>query len=125
MPTYDYKCDSGHVFERFCSISAKEADPNPPCPWVETEGSVACGLRSRQILSSMPALNNTEIYILDYPGSKRLKAGYVHSHVDPGPTKVSSGFGGCLNPSTAPLHPLAEKVSPDWKNRKRATETPR
>lgn len=113
MPTYDYKCEHGHVFERFCSISAKEAEPTPPCPQAD------CGQPSHQILCSMPALNFGDLYILDYPGSKRLKAGYVHSHVDPGATKVSSGVGGCLNPSTRPLHPLAEKVTPSWPGRKR------
>lgn len=113
MPTYDYQCPKGHRFERFCSISAKEATPSPPCT---VEG---CAEPSSQILVSMPALNNTELYILDYPGSKRLKAGYVHSHVDPGPTRVSSGAGGCLNPSTKPLHPMAEGVRPDWKGLQR------
>lgn len=53
------------------------------------------------------------IYILDYPGSKALKAGYVHTHGDPGVSKVSIGPGGALNPKSAALHPLANRVVPD------------
>lgn len=107
MPTYDQRCPNGHVFERFCSIRERDANPEPNCP--------ECGLPSGQVFTSMPSINNTEVMILDYPGSKRLKAGYVHSHVDPGPTKVSVGAAGALNPSTKERHPAAQWVKPEWK----------
>lgn len=104
MPTYDFKCPQGHLFECFRSISAHEADPHPHCPH---EG---CGLPGSRVLISMPYINNTEVMILDYPGSKRLKAGYVGDYVDPGVKKVSVGYGGVLNPRTAPYDPIADAI---------------
>jgi hypothetical protein len=38
------------------------------------------------------------VIVPDYPGSKKHKAGYVHSHGDRSATKVQSGYGGCVNP---------------------------
>lgn len=103
MPTYDYSCgDESHDFEHFCSISAKPA--TLPCP--------TCQKDAKSIIKSVPHVWKG-LYILDYPGSKALKAGYVHSHGDPGVQKVSSGFGGSLNPSTRDLHPLAKAAQPE------------
>lgn len=110
MPTYSFQCPEGHTFDIFCSISAKP--DAPPCP-------EPCGLTGRQVFTSMPSINDTSVMILDYPGSKRLKAGYVHAYVDPGVKKVSVGAGGALNPSTAPRHPAAKMVQPEWKPRDR------
>lgn len=105
MPNYDYECEQGHVFERRCSIATKEAEPAIPC---ET-----CGTPARYVILTCPAINNTEVMILDYPGSKRLKAGYVHSHGDMDATKISVGAAGSLRPSDRPYHPLVQMVKPD------------
>lgn len=102
MPTYDYMCSNDHHIEHFCSISAKPA--TLPCP--------ECGQDMRSVILTSPHVWKN-IYILDYPDSKRLKAGYVHSHGDPGVKKVSSGYGGALNPKSAPLHPIADRVIPE------------
>lgn len=121
MPTYNYRCEAGHITERFCSIRERDENPNPPCPHPIADGDDAsaltrrCDCKTTQVFTSMPSINNTEVMILDYPGSKRLKAGYVHAYVDPGPTKVSSGFAGALNPSTKERHPAAQWVKPEWK----------
>ena len=104
MPTYDYMCENDHVIEHFCSISAKPA--TLPCP--------TCTQPMKSVILTAPHLWNNEVGgIFDYPGSKGLKAGYVHSHGDHGVRRVSSGPGGMLNPKSAPLHPLAHAVIPD------------
>lgn len=121
MPTYNYKCEQGHITERWCSIRERDADPNPPCTEkVDADNGspteLTCGAKTTQVFLTMPSINNTEVMILDYPGSKRLKAGYVHSYVDPGPTKVSVGPAGQLNPHSKPRHPAASWVTPQWKS---------
>lgn len=101
MPVYDYACPSDHIFEVRCSIAAR---PDlTPCP--------ECGADSRRVILTVPPLL-TEI-IPSYPGSKKLKAGYVHSHGDKAATKVSSGYGGCVNPRTNDLDPIAKGVIPE------------
>lgn len=119
MPNYDYRCPRDHVWNRFCSIREHDAITDPPCEGPGEEVGARCGLPSHQVFTSMPSINNTEVMILDYPGSKRLKAGYVHAYVDPGVKKVSVGYGGALNPTTAPRHPAAKMVQPEWKPRDR------
>lgn len=102
MPTYDYQCENNHVHEHFCTISAKPE--TRPCP--------DCGLDAKAVILTAPH-QWKGLYVLDFPGSKALKAGYVHSHGDPGVSRVSVGPGGQLNPKSAPLHPLAHRVIPD------------
>jgi len=102
MPTYDYACKNNHSIEHFCSISARPE--TIPCP--------SCAEPMQQVIISAPH-QWKGLYVLDYPGSKALKAGYVHSHGDMSVRNVSVGFGGSLNPKTAPLHPLAKSVIPD------------
>lgn len=104
MPTYDFICTNEHVHEVFCSISSKPT--NPACP--------ECGEVCRQAFLTAPHVWKG-LYVLDYPGSKSLKAGYIHSHGDPGVEKVSSGAGGMLNPKTKELHPIAHNVFPEKK----------
>lgn len=104
MPTYDYGCENHHDFEHRCNVSARPE--TIPCP---VEG---CGKLAKQIILGTPYVWK-DTYVFDYPGSKRLKAGFVHSHGDPGVKKVSVGAGGALNPSTKSLHPLADRVQPD------------
>ena len=104
MPTYEFMCPDAHVHEIFCSISSKPA--TPPCP--------VCGKDSKQAFLTAPHVWKG-LYVLDYPGSKALKAGFIHSHGDPGVSKVSVGAGGALNPKTQDLHPIAHNVFPDRK----------
>ena len=104
MPTYDYKCPNDHLHEIFCSVSARP--DKPACP--------ECGGVTRQVILTAPHVWKN-LYVLDYPGSKALKAGYIHSHGDPGVSKVSSGAGGMLNPKTKELHPIAHNVIPERK----------
>lgn len=33
-----------------------------------------------------------------YPGAKKQKAGYTHTHGDRPATKIQSGYGGCVGP---------------------------
>lgn len=102
MPTYDYMCPNNHHIEHFCSISAKP--DTLPC--------AECTEPMKAVILTAPH-QWKGLYVLDFPGSKALKAGYVHSHGDPGVARVSSGAGGMLNPKSAPIHPLARNVIPD------------
>lgn len=102
MPTYEYACPENHTHEIFCSISSRPTAP--ACP--------ACGEPCRQVFLTAPHVWKG-LYIFDYPGSKAQKAGYIHSHGDPGVSKVSVGAGGALNPKSRELHPLAHSVIPD------------
>lgn len=115
MPTYEFQCTEGHDFEHFCSISAKPS--STPCPTLLGE-AVPCGAPSKQVFRTPPEHwipGSNKRTVLDYPGSKALKAGYVHSHIDPGVKKVSVGAGGSLNPRTAPMDPIGKQVTPEWK----------
>lgn len=130
MPTYEYSCPSGHNFEIFCSISSKPEAP--PCPEVLCYEQLeptdiaqpveprVCGLPAKQVFLTPPDLWITgdcgnRKTVLDTPGSKANKAGYVHTHGNIGVQKVSVGAGGALNPRTHREHPLAERVRPDYK----------
>lgn len=128
MPFYDFRCECGHEFEYLVSISNKPKSvicpvsrETPPgaceTDYTLTPQENPCGQEAKPFLLAMPFINDTSVRILDYPGSKRLKAGYVHSHVDPGVKKVSVGAGGILNPRTSDLHPAASWVQPEWKKR--------
>ena len=101
MPTYDYKCPNEHYHDHFCSISSKPA--TRPCP--------ECGEEAKTVILGAPGLALN--IVLDYPGSKKHKAGYQHSHGDRKGTKIQIGPGGKITPSDEP------KGSPDgaiWKN---------
>jgi len=56
----------------------------------------ACGTTMEIIFKKAPVTFST--IVPDYPGSKKLKAGYIHTHGDRPATKVQSGPGGCTNP---------------------------
>ena len=137
MPTYEYLCGNGHEFEFRSSISAKP--DHPPCPyvgrrpvpalcrWPHGEGEacaecpteeITCPAESKQVIRTVPVawipgVNKETVF--DYPGSKALKAGHIHYMVDPGVKKVSSGYGGMLNPRTAERHPAGKMVQAEWK----------
>lgn len=103
MPYYDYRCENSHEFELRCSISAKPEAPE--CP--------TCGAVSRGVITRAPAVPTT--IVVAYPGSKKFKAGYVHSHGDRRSEKISVGYGG----RNVPRDPEAVRQSADggiWKN---------
>jgi putative FmdB family regulatory protein len=60
MPTYDYECPEGHVFEEFQSMNA---EPVAKCP--------TCGKDGRRLISSGSALmfKGSGFYITDYKKS--------------------------------------------------------
>lgn len=105
MPVYDFECENGHLFEVRCSIANRTDEHR-----CDVEDCDALG---RQVLLQAPMLNDPNVRILDYPGSKKFKAGYVHSHGDRAVSKVSVGAGGALNPSTKAVDPLVQHVRPD------------
>ena len=100
MPTYDFMCPAEHIMEVRCSISEKK--DSYPC--------AECGEATRQVILEAPAIASH--IVLDYPGSKKHKAGYQHSHGDRKGTKIQVGYGGKITPSETP------KATSDaiWKN---------
>lgn len=119
MPSYDREClTCGLDFEVFVKLISQREDPQP-CP--------ECGGESKKVILNAPALNNTEICILSYTSegqsSKRLKAGFVHSHGQKPVTKVSAGYGGVLNPSTRAENPVTKEwVQPEAVRYKKKSE---
>lgn len=121
MPTYEFECPEGHQFEIFCSISSKPE--HPPCSVVVEKAFCSpcteeCGKAAKQVFRTPPTtwiVGEGHKTVLDYPGSKGLKAGYVHSHGFKHATKVSSGAGGVINPRTSAEHPVVNNIIPDYK----------
>ncbi len=80
MKLYDFECLAcRHQFEALV-----RGDLLPPCPSCENGGT--------QRLMSAPKLFTT--IVPDYPGSKKKKAGYTHSHGDrpKTPGKIQVGY---------------------------------
>lgn len=102
MPVYDFRCPEGHDYEVRCSIAAR-VDPH----------LCGCGLPGKLVILTAPRVNDTSVVILDYPGSKRLKAGYVHSHGPKMATRVSSGYGGVVTPVQRHQHPIGDFAQPE------------
>jgi putative FmdB family regulatory protein len=102
VPTYEYRCQNDHVFDVRCSIAARP----------DVERCQTCDRPATRLIS-VPHVNNPEHCVLDYPGSKRLKAGYVHSHGDKIGTKVMSGPAGMTRPDRKHEHPIAKNVIPE------------
>ena len=82
---YDYDCAQGHRFEIRSSVADKPVAP--PCP--------ECGEPAHFVITKAPALFTT--IIPSYPGSLKLKAGYVHSHGDKPATKTMSTSSGMIH----------------------------
>jgi predicted nucleic acid-binding Zn ribbon protein len=100
MPVYDYLCPNDHAHEHSCKIVER----------VDTRECPECG-EIAKFQFGAPAIV-THI-VVDYPGSKKHKAGYQHTHGDRRGTKIQTGYGGKITPSDEP------KGSPDgaiWKN---------
>jgi putative FmdB family regulatory protein len=98
MPLYDYACEKDHVMEVRCTIA--DRPDRTPC--------ATCGAPARRVLLEAP--KQFSVIVPDYPGSKRLKAGYVHHLGDKSATRVTSGYGGALNPSSRPKNPLMDHL---------------
>ena len=90
MPNYDYRCSTGHVHEVRCRIADKPEETS--CP--------ECGAESHHVFLTAPAMP-THI-VVDYPGSKKFKAGYTHTHGDRKGTKIQVGAGGKITRSEEP-----------------------
>jgi putative FmdB family regulatory protein len=102
VPVYDYACPKGcEDYEVRCSI-ADRALPHP-CP--------LCGEHGKQVILTVPAM--PKVIVVDYPGSKKHKAGFVHSHGDKSATKTQVGFGGAVNRSHKPVDPIAALAQPE------------
>ena len=87
MPIYDYECKQGHLFEHRCGSNERP----------EVLACKECGEDSKQVILGCPSLLTN--IVPSYPGCKKVKAGYVHSHGDKSATKVSVGGAGQLNPN--------------------------
>lgn len=86
MPMYNFHCEKcGEVFEDLVPSTVHDSE----CPTCHAPAM-------RTWVGQAPSLLNT--IILDYPGSKKHKAGYVHSHGDRPATKIQSGYGGSQGP---------------------------
>lgn len=85
MPMYDFQCPKGHQFEEISAVNEVVCCPE-------------CGETAEKVWrKSAPVLT---AIVPDYPGSKRFKAGYQHTHhADQSATRVQSGYGGMCNPS--------------------------
>lgn len=62
MPTYEYRCEAGHVFEEFQSMLA---DPIQSCP--------LCGSHAERVISGGSGLifKGSGFYVTDYAHKKR------------------------------------------------------
>jgi len=82
MPLYDYEClDCDIHFEAIVRFDG----PPPLC---------SCGSAHTHRLPPAPKMFGT--IVPDYPGAKKKKAGYVHSHADrpKTPGKIQVGYTG-------------------------------
>lgn len=146
MPTYDYECPQGHVFEVRCSIAEsdnvqrcdhpvplvqygmdksglpkkiQDLVENPPDALVAALGvprefiapTRACGLAGKRLISA-PAIPSH--IVVDYPGSKKHKAGYQHSHGDRPGTKIQVGSGGKISYRELPTEKSGDNAI--WRN---------
>ncbi len=85
MPLYDFECECGHTCEDLVKCG-------------EVISCMKCGIDMTLVWKEAP--KQFEVIIPTYPGSKKIKAGYVHTHADRPATKVSSGPSGCMSPKT-------------------------
>ena len=84
MPLYDFECSHcGTLFEEIIPAVQTTLE----CP--------KCQKSADRKLGGTKVLTNI---IPAYPGCKRQKAGYVHTHGDKKATKIQSGYGGCVSP---------------------------
>lgn len=81
MSNYDFQCSEGHVHEISCSFADKPNEVN--CP--------ECGAIAKYVILQTPS-TLTKI-IPDYPGCKKVRAGYQHSHGDYPAEKIQVGYG--------------------------------
>ena len=86
MPNYDYQCEAGHRSEHRFRIS--DRPETVPCP--------TCGLDAIFGIFQVPAMPT--MIVVDYPGSKKFKAGYTMSHGDKRGTRIQTGYGGKVTP---------------------------
>ncbi len=77
MPLHDFECTKcNHITEEIVPQDTDAVD----CPKCGAQADKAYQGSAKQILSFIP----------DYPGCKKLRAGYVHSHGDRPSEKIQS-----------------------------------
>lgn len=84
MPMHDFECPN-------CGAECEEI-----VTLTEVLKCTTCDSTMKKVFKKAPVTFGT--IIADYPGAKKIKAGYVHTHADRPATKVQSGYGGCGNP---------------------------
>jgi len=83
---YDFECLAcGKIFEEVVNSSKESVS----CPYCGSDTTQKIWIKSPSCL--------TEI-IPSYPGCKKQKAGYVHTHGNRPATKIMSGPGGVTTP---------------------------
>ena len=85
MANYDFKCPTCDIL---VEISCKIAD---------RENAYSCATCGNPLIRQMSTPITCTTIIPYYPGSKKVSAGYVHSHGDKNATKTLSGPYGCVN----------------------------
>lgn len=85
MPTYEYRCEKGHTFERFQSMTE---DPIDTCP--------ECGAPAERLLSAGAGLlfKGSGFYITDYRSESYKKAAEAESAKQSGKKPESKSDGG-------------------------------
>jgi putative FmdB family regulatory protein len=85
MPTYEYRCQNGHVFERFQSMTEAPIDK---CP--------ECGAPAERLLSAGAGLlfKGSGFYITDYRSDSYKKAEAAESGSKPESKPESKSEGG-------------------------------
>lgn len=87
MPMHDYVCGKcKNRFEEIVALIEYEVDGKKKTKCPDTVPCDACGADAHLVYSAPPKQFNT--IIPDYPGSKKRKAGYQHTHIDRPATKV-------------------------------------
>lgn len=81
LTMHDFECACGHTEEQLV-----QPDEEVRCP--ECNAIMQRCLGSPHIFSTI---------IATYPGSKKLKAGYQHQHVNQPATKTQIGYGGSVS----------------------------
>jgi hypothetical protein len=114
MPNYDFECTGPekHTHEISCSIADSLKQKFCPTCYEPMKRLISC-----------PHINDPNKVILDYPGSKKLKAGYVHSHGDKVAEKTSVGYGGIIQANNFKhSHPLVDSglVKPEFRTKSQA-----
>lgn len=84
MPMYDYQCEQGHKWAAVVPYDDRDDLAHVLCP--------ECDDGDSAVKRFFPTPHQFKKIVPDYPGSKKRKAGYQHTHGDK-PREKSSNFG--------------------------------